>query len=438
MSMEISQEDGATLRKLVPALNNIVNRICDKTDSVNENINRNYNELKVQLQADIDEAKADAREAVQIAQQCKAEAVEAKLYAKECKDAAVIAEQNFDRLEFQYEDAQVEIKELKQEVNDLSNYSRKTNLIARGIAEKDNDNCEHEVTQFFKNKLELSDEYIQSMKIVNCHRLGGQPRRGQSWVRPIIIRFANYNDKQSIWKCRQKLAKTGYSLSEQFSKNTDYNRRKLYPIYSHARAQPKYEKKVSLFGDTLRVNDVNYNVNTIHSLPDDLQPDNFSSKSNASTLVFGGILSESHGFSNWYPSPMTYEGQTYANLEQAYMFHKAIVNNDMKAARAIGYTSDPHKVKSIGSMIKVVNAEKWDQEKNVLMQKLVRAKFSQNELLRELLLSTGDKTLGETGKDMFFSIGLPLTHPGVMDQTKWKGDNRLGLALQTIRGELRA
>ena len=30
---------------------------------------------------------------------------EAKLYAKECKDAAVIAEQNFDRLEFQYEDA---------------------------------------------------------------------------------------------------------------------------------------------------------------------------------------------------------------------------------------------------------------------------------------------------------------------------------------------
>ena len=178
MSMEISQEDGATLRKLVPALNNIVNRICDKIDSVNENINRNYNELKVQLQADIDEAKADAREAVQIAQQSKAEAVEAKLYAKECKDAAVIAEQNFDRLEFQYEDAQVEIKELKQEVNDLSNYSRKTNLIARGIAEKDNENCEHEVTQFFKSKLELSDEYIQSMKIVNCHRLGGQPRRG--------------------------------------------------------------------------------------------------------------------------------------------------------------------------------------------------------------------------------------------------------------------
>ena len=60
----------------VPALNNIVNRICDKIDSVNENNNRNYNELKVQLQADIDEAKADAREAVQIAQQCKAEAVE--------------------------------------------------------------------------------------------------------------------------------------------------------------------------------------------------------------------------------------------------------------------------------------------------------------------------------------------------------------------------
>ena len=75
------------------------------------------------------------------------------IYHPECKSIVnmfyLLLIYFFDRLEFQYEDAQVEIKELKQEVNDLSNYSRKTNLIARGIAEKDNENCEHEVTQFF-------------------------------------------------------------------------------------------------------------------------------------------------------------------------------------------------------------------------------------------------------------------------------------------------
>ena len=70
------------------------------------------------------------------------------------------------------------------------------------------------------------------------------------------------------------------------------------------------------------------------------------------------------------------------------------------------------------------------------MLELVRAKYEQNEELKQLLIATGNRKLGETGKDSFFSIGLPLTHPDVLNADKWKMDNQLGKALETVRRDL--
>ena len=105
------------------------------------------------------------------------------------------------------------------------------------------------------------------------------------------------------------------------------------------------QKKVSLKEDNLFVNSVKYNVDNMNNLPGDLHPKHFCSKSNATTEVFGGIMSEAHPFSNWAPSPFNYEGIMYANLEQAYMYHKSVENNDVAAARAIRYTINPRDIK---------------------------------------------------------------------------------------------
>ena len=115
---------------------------------------------------------------------------------------------------------------------------------------------------------------------------------------------------------------------------------------------------------------------------------------------------------------MNFDGQSYANLEQAYMYHKAIENNDMKAARAIKFTVNPRKIKKLGSAIKMPDKDKWDAQKAELIVKFVRAKFSENESLKKSLLDTGDRKLGESGRDTFFSIGLPLTSRDVLDHTK--------------------
>ena len=435
--MELTADDGKSLKSLLTAVNTLVKKVEEKIDTLSERMDRNFAELKLQMHDEIAEAKTAACEALELAQQSDAKAAEALRTAVQCKEAVKLANEQRDYMKYQFEESQSEKNELQEEVNHLNNYSRKNNLVIRGITEKKDENCNELIRNFLKNNLQLSAECVDSLQIARSHRLGGPPPPGQKWVRPIIMRFSYYRDRQVVWNARAKLAKSNLTLSENFSKDTDFNRRKLYPIYNFAKKSNTYEGKVALFEDTLLVNSVKYSVNNLNSLPPDLHPKHFCSKSNASAYVFGGILSEAHPFSNWYSTPMNFDGQSYANLEQAYMYHKAIENNDMKAARAIKFTVNPRKIKKLGSAIKMPDKDKWDAQKAELMVKLVRAKFSENESLKKSLLDTGDRKLGESGRDTFFSMGLPLTSRDVLDHTKWRGKNHLGQALEIVRDELR-
>ena len=132
---------------------------------------------------------------------------------------------------------------------------------------------------------------------------------------------------------------------------------------------------MSLKEDNLFIDSVKYNVDNMKNLPGDLHPKHFCCKSNATTEVFGGIMSEAHPFSNWSPSPFNYEGIMYANLEQAYMYHKSVENNDVATARAIRYTVNPRDIKALGSSVKVIDHNQW-------------AKFTQNDKLKKMLMDT--------------------------------------------------
>jgi predicted NAD-dependent protein-ADP-ribosyltransferase YbiA (DUF1768 family) len=64
--------------------------------------------------------------------------------------------------------------------------------------------------------------------------------------------------------------------------------------------------------------------------------------------------------------------------------------------------------------------------------------YQQTETLKERLLETGtdalvyaDNRLGPSG------IGLTEKDSGVLDPTKWKGENAVGVALETIRTQMR-
>ncbi len=69
----------------------------------------------------------------------------------------------------------------------------------------------------------------------------------------------------------------------------------------------------------------------------------------------------------------------------------------------------------------------WETVKDSVMRDAVRAKFTQHEDIRAVLLSTGDETLIEAARnDAYWGYG-----------PDGKGQNKLGLTLMDIRDELR-
>ena len=82
--------------------------------------------------------------------------------------------------------------------------------------------------------------------------------------------------------------------------------------------------------------------------------------------------------------------------------------------------------------LSVTNCNEWNTLKKTLMLKLVRAKYMQNEDLKQILLDTGNRKIGETWRDSFFSIGLPLTHPDVLNCEKLKSNNQLRQILEIV------
>ena len=75
-----------------------------------------------------------------------------------------------------------------------------------------------------------------------------------------------------VWAACTKLNDNTLTISENFCGGTEFNRRKLYPIYRTAKRMDQYKNKVSLVDDTLIVNSKSYDVDTIDNLLDDLQP----------------------------------------------------------------------------------------------------------------------------------------------------------------------
>ena len=67
----------------------------------------------------------------------------------------------------------------------------------------------------------------------------------------------------------------------------------------------------------------------------------------------------------------------------------------------------------------------------------LKAKFSQNEELKEKLLATKDAVLAECAvRDRIWGIGLSMTDPDRNDFGKWNGQNLLGYALMMVRERL--
>ena len=127
--------------------------------------------------------------------------------------------------------------------------------------------------------------------------------------------------------------------------------------------------------------------------------------------------------SNFFPSPVEFEGLTYATVEHAFQAAKTV--NPVERER-IQRCSTPGAAKRLGR--EVVLRPEWERIRLGVMKELVRQKFTHDPRLRAQLLKTYPHPLVEenTWGDRFWGVC-----GGV-------GENHLGRILMEVRAGLRA
>lgn len=144
-------------------------------------------------------------------------------------------------------------------------------------------------------------------------------------------------------------------------------------------------------------------------------------------------------YSNWYSDPenpkqFQYDGHWFANTEQAFMYGKAILFNDLETAQEILNTPNPKDVKALGRKVKNFDSKTWDENCLVIMTAVNYQKYKQNPAFKKQLLETGNRILVEASPyDKIWGVGLHYTDDAVLDEKNWQGKNLLGIALMNVR-----
>ena len=77
--------------------------------------------------------------------------------------------------------------------------------------------------------------------------------------------------------------------------------------------------------------------------------------------------------------------------------------------------------------------DKWVQNAKRLCEEGIKGKFLQNASLRDLLLSTKNKTLAECCSDKLWGTGVPLYDDKCLDHSVWNSQGILGEILELVR-----
>lgn len=143
-------------------------------------------------------------------------------------------------------------------------------------------------------------------------------------------------------------------------------------------------------------------------------------------------------FSNFFNSPFEVGGQTFFCVEQFMMYSKAKIMGDDETAKQIMRSTSPGNIRKLGRKVTPYDDELWSENRYDLVKIGVYHKFDQNEDLKELILSFGNRTFVEASPtDRIWGIGVGLDEPiKLVHPELWRGENLLGKVLTDVRDML--
>ena len=216
-------------RNLIDVLNIQFKKIQHQFDCVNDyikKVNCNINEQFKGLRKDLNDVQIVAQSALSLAEQNKDDIAEICIEINNIRTEIKDSKCKLKYSKYNCEELKAENKVLKDHINKFDNYSRRKNIIIRGIEESEdesNDTCVRKIREFMRTQLKLDDDTVDNIKFAGCHRLSANANRKRhdsqqiNQKRPIIVQFYNQADKATVWGAKIQSSDNRVSVSENFS-----------------------------------------------------------------------------------------------------------------------------------------------------------------------------------------------------------------------------
>jgi len=141
-------------------------------------------------------------------------------------------------------------------------------------------------------------------------------------------------------------------------------------------------------------------------------------------------------FSQWFPVGFTVDEVYYKTAEHYMMAEKARLFDESMVEEILN-AKTTKEVKELGRKVKNFDDALWSEKDFDVVVAGNMAKFSQNESLKEFLLSTSKKVIVEASPyDKVWGIGMLADDERATSPAKWNGENKLGFALMVLRDKL--
>lgn len=311
-------------------------------------------------------------------------------------------------------------------------FAKRHNLILFGIPETPSIKTDKEsVLQFFSTRMGTDKP-----NILTLHRLGSFDKNKH---RPIVIKFANLDERWDIWKKRGTILHDPENpvwIQEDLLRKLREDNRVLLRILKTAKSMPNssYDIRIQDFQIVLEGNF--YDIYNLHLLPPEISTKMAFTPYSDSVVVF---FTKHSPLSNHFPCSFVIESITFNCIEQYLAVQRAFLAKNKSLARKAMETSNPAEHKNILNLLRGHQPDVWREKADDIIKTALRAKFFQNRDLSQFLMDTYPRLIGEASKNEVWGIGLSLDNKDVLDSSKWRKEgNLLGISLAKVRDELLA
>ena len=235
-----------------------------------------------------------------------------------------------------------------------------------------------------------------------------------------------------LWKSRELKEKKGVIVREDFSQETEKDRRILMPIMYAAKAM---DMKAWVNGNKLFIEKKPYTVDSLHMLPECVKPEKIATRELEEDIFF---FSDKSIFSHFAECSFQYRGHDMKYGETAIQLEKARLFKDHEMEKKILDSKTPGEAKKWGKKIDKFDRNIWISQIPNICYMVNKEKFSQDQRCKAALLSTGTKALHEAApRDIDFGIGMPMWTKDILSKKSRWGNDNLGKSLCQIREEMK-